>query len=239
MSLALNNWALICTERFTAVWFPLKYKGILIKRLAITSVFAVLAISCLVFAPSVVYSGVTKGVCAFDYDMEGDKSLSQVMGILAIVLNAAIPTFILMVITPLIIYKLYRKESNVRLSSKNSTQHRLTVMLMSVVVVHTLLVTFVITGIVTHVMTATDDIYSSEFKTVIIRETASSAGQMNYSINFILYAVTNTDFRNQLCNISKYCTPVRETCSPVEKERNSGPAPLCVPSTSKGSAYIL
>ena len=205
---------LICIERFIVVWFPLKSRHFLTKRLTIVSVAScVMATVVIAAVPSVVYSNFIDGTCYFNYDVNGDgeTDITQLMPLLLvqIVLFVITPMLIMLILTPLTIFKLHRQQAIRRslTSQEPSTgPYRTSVLLTTVVVVYLSLVGIphlLYTGMT---MMGYKFATSAESWGVIVRLWFVSFAQANYSTNFILYTMVNKEFRqNFLCMLGCLC----------------------------------
>ena len=97
---------LICIERFIVVWFPLKSRKFLTRRLTILSVAACIATTIVIVAiPSVLYGGIRNGICYHDFEVndDGESDTIQSTPLLSIivVLFVISPILIVLSLTPL------------------------------------------------------------------------------------------------------------------------------------------
>ena len=197
---------LICIERFIVVWFPLKSRLFLTKRLTLMSIAAcTLATLVIVALPSALYDGVRNGVCYFDFDVDGDgvgdTMKSTPLLSIIVVLFVILPMLIILSLTPLTIVKLYRQQAIRRGLTKQERKtgpYRTSVLLTAVVVVY-----LTLAGIPHLVFSAisargTNVATSTGSWGVIVRMCFIVIVQANYSTNFVLYTVINAEFRQNL-----------------------------------------
>ena len=196
---------LICIERFIVVWFPLKARHLLTKRLTIMSVVAcVMAALVIGGIPSALYSGNVNGECYFglDVDGDGDGDTMQTTPLLMIkpILFIVTPMLVILSLTPLTIAKLFYQQAIRRSLTNQETStstHRTSILLTAVVVFYLLLagtphLLFAVMSVRGTLISTTTGSWGVGrlFLTVIV--------QANYSTNFILYTVFNKEFRQNL-----------------------------------------
>ena len=205
---------LICLERFLLLWFPLKARILTTKRTALV------AVSCLFVATATfntawsTFGGVARDTCLPVVVSAKDKQLARVFGIIAMTLRSFIPACILVCFTPLTVIKLYKqRKARRQMGSKSSASqsgapdetYRAYLMLVSVVVAYMGLVTpFCVTKHV--LMLHGIDITSMPvlwmrnlYQVSMICEAA------NCVVNFFLYALLNTSFRQRFVAVVLPC----------------------------------
>ena len=201
---------LICIERFIVVWFPLKTRYFLTKRLTIISVATCVTVTIAFGAvPSVIYGGVRNRTCVFNLDVNGDGEADTIKStpLLLVIplLFVVTPMVVILSLTPLTIVKLYRQQAIRRSLTNQDTStgsHRTSVLLTAIVVVYLLLVgiphlTFSAISVGgTNVASSN----GSSWKAVA-RICLTIITQANYSTNFIMYTWLNAEFRQNLFNM--------------------------------------
>ena len=197
---------LICIERFIVVWFPLKSRHLLTRKVTIISVAACLSATLLIVAiPSAIFGGIRKGVCFHDFDVDGDgvsdtMKTTPLIGIM-VVLFAVCPVLVILSLTPLTIFKLYRQHTiRRRLTTQelNTGPYRTSVLLIAVVVAYMTLAG--IPNLVFSAISASGIHFSASPGTWrdIAKTCFTLIYQANYSTNFIFYSTINAEFRQQM-----------------------------------------
>ena len=194
---------LICIERFIAIWFPMKAKFLLSKKKAIYSVLSIVATIYLVNIPCMVYTGIQDGICLPDFVLEPTHILPRINSMLTWVLHTMIPTFIMIILTPLIIFKLYRQKQirsglGVGENQQDDVTNRITVLLISIVVSYFFLVCIFSIAFWVLNLLGIKVLTSSSRWARVFRDVYETAELVNYSFNFFLYVVTSADVRRQI-----------------------------------------
>ena len=214
---------LICIERFIVVWFPLKSRHFLTRRLTILSVAACIATTIVIVAiPSVLYGGIRNGICYHDFDVNGDGESDTIQSTpllsIIVVLFVISPILIILSLTPLTIVKLYRQQTTRRgltTQELRTGPYRTYVLLTAVVLVYLTLagipylVFSAISASGTNVSASTASTGSRGFSIIL---------QANYSTNFVLYTMLNAGFRQKLLSmlgISNSCCRCQNRVRPV------------------------
>ena len=195
---------LICVERFLAVWFPLQSRRVLTDKNILSAVLVCVTFFVLMYVTmSVLYVEIRDGVCNPNLDGTQYSTVLQELPNTTFysMSNGFIITFfvvVLSVLTLLTIIKLY-KQRNIRRqlttsgpnSQLNVTEFRTSVKLISVVIAQVTLTG--IPGIVTAIF---------GFMGITFEENTISAILLvlllNYSINFVLYNVFDSEFRRNI-----------------------------------------
>ena len=192
---------LICVERFIAVWFPLKIKYLSTKRAAIT------AVSC-VFVSISAFSAIwtmTANIknnkkCVPVVLDDVNKHVAEVCQAIGMSIRTCIPTFMLLLLTPLTVLKLYqqrtlRRQMSIPNIAAQDDTYKITLMLISVNVAFYILITpfciakhvFLFAGI---------DIVTAPLPWARnLHEVSQLCEQTNCVINFLLYVMLSTSFR--------------------------------------------
>ena len=191
------NIVFISVERFIAVWFPFKFRQLSSKRTAlnVTGCFFIAANIVAIFPT--LSSSVRNDGCSPDVTV-GAISLSIAM--LAI-LHIIIPTIILLFFTPLTVFKLAKQQmSRRRMSCTDRTEHSTyaTVMLIGIVISYIVLICSPFFARVVIRYTGTTQADSNYG---LMNEIISITDQINCSINFFIYGLLGSEFRNQVIGI--------------------------------------
>jgi len=209
-----SSWmvVMISFERFVAVWLPMKSKFITTER----NVYIAMAVLYGVFAVFFGYwcswaDRVIDGSCVINSRPAGFEIQSEVFLVFGLVLYSFGPSFFLVIINILIVYKLIRirkkisPESNIHSSSQTQPQRytkvnsagrsRTTIMLLSIAISFVLLVT---PNAVAHIVSYArkEEIFeTTDPIMVFLREIVQILEQMNHSINFFLYILCSKRFK--------------------------------------------
>ena len=214
---------LICIERFILVWFPLKSRNFLTKRLTILSV-AVCIATILVFVaiPSVLYGGIRNGICYHDFDVNGDGESDTIQSTpllsIIVVLFVIFPILIILSLTPMTIIKLYRQQATRRgltTQELRTGPYRTSVLLTAVVVVYLTLAGIPYLVFAAISASGTDVVGSNAIAGSWV---FSIILQANYSTNFVLYTMFNAEFKQNLFNmlgISNSCCRCQNRVRPA------------------------
>ena len=198
---------LICIERFTVVWFPLKSNVLLTKAAAIASISFVVGIAVMLAVPVFIFTKIINGVCTPQQIFE--TLLLQIPEYISIATYSIIPALVLICLTPLIIVKLYKQQSIRRRKpvQKRNKIPRHTIMLVGVVISYISLITVAAT--LFKVLSYSGfNMFSNELWVIMFRTILILMSQINYSTNFLLYSAFSGDFRRQLRQMVNCKNPV-------------------------------
>ena len=186
---------LICVERFVAVWVPLKARLLLTKRTALVSVSCVSAIALVTSGLSVPFSGLVNGYCVYNTNT---TSLAVIVQFIGLVLFSYLPLVILIILTPLTIGKLcYIKVQRLAIGSKTEdATARNATMLISVVTKNLFVSAFASVVVLTLSSSEYYRTLSQGQFMVAALECVMTVGQIAYSLNFLLYGLTSSDYRH-------------------------------------------
>lgn len=209
------NIVFISVERFIAVWFPFKFKILSSRRRTLT------ISGCLFIAANIIAifptlsAGIRDGICLPDITYEAIP-LSVAM---LITLYLIIPAIILLFLTPLTGFKLAKEQmSRRRMNSENRTESltNVTIMLIGTVISYMVLIgsPFVARVALRYIGTI-----PAESNYRIMNEITSITEQINCSINFFIYGLLGSEFRNHVIGI---CTKFMQN-----KNRNNGIVSTC------------
>ncbi|XP_052699546.1 neuromedin-U receptor 2-like [Crassostrea angulata] len=203
-----SSWFLvfICWERFVAVWFPLKAKLICTKRVAVG---LILAVYIFIFTYTSVWSYASqitpKGICHPDvYDKSDPNEVSRFGAFLlgGLSIYSLIPMCFLITMTPMIALKLTRhgqkRKSMVGKSARKATSqdtNRTTIMLVGVMVAYILLISPVTALHMSAFFLRVNAFGSNALGFLVFKEVSQILEQINYAINFFLYVLTSSMFR--------------------------------------------
>ena len=201
-----SSWlvVLVCFERFVAVVFPLKAKLIIKKRM----IFPAIALNYLIIgtynAVWTFSSAVVNGLCKPDLPDPRHKPFL----IVGVTIYSFIPSAILLVFTPQIIYKISRQirvrrsmtvgKRQQASSRKEEDMIRASVMVIAVMIAYIILVLPIT---IVHVYAAVSGISAFDVNSLgffVFREVAQVLEQINYSINFFFYVLCSTIFRRRV-----------------------------------------
>ena len=186
---------LICVERFVAVWVPLKARLLLTKRTALVPVSCVSAIALVTSGLSVPFTGLVNGYCVYNTNT---TSLAVIVQFIGLVLFSYLPLVILIILTPLTIGKLcYIKVQRLAIGSKTEdATARNATMLISVVTKNLFVSAFASVVVLT---LSSSEYYRTlsqgQFMTAAL-ECVMTVGQIAYSLNFLLYGLTSSDYKH-------------------------------------------
>lgn len=204
-----SSWFVVClcVERFIAVWFPLKAKIISTQKSAALQIFTVyLVIGSFNGAWTKNSRIPADGKCYpdyFDKTNKYDAEEYKAMLTAGSSLYSLVPLCILATITPLIVFKLARhREQRKRLAtstkSDSSQATKTTAMLIGIVVAYfTLVLPITLLHNIAFYL-GMKSFGDNPKGFLIFRDVAQILEQINYGINFYLYVLTSTQFREQL-----------------------------------------
>lgn len=234
-----SSWfvVLLCLERFVAVKFPFKVKTVFCVR---NNIIAIVAVYIIIG----VYNGVwswahnilADGKCYPDGINESDPTevaLFRNMLIGGCSLYSFLPICIMVVVTPMIISSMVkhtkkRQKMSTKGSKKNKELVRISTMLLSIVITY---IIFVLPVTILHVSSAFLGIKSfgnnsKQFQ--IYLNISQMLEQLNYTINFFLYVVSNRRFRETVVKLFEGLS-----CCPDEQNELQ-----CAPSSSDSKNTI-
>ena len=197
---------LVCLERFSLLWFPVKAKLISTSRVAVISV------SC-VFVGLLAFCGVwsyladaKEGKCIGVAVTPENKSMAKACSYIGMSLHSFIPTTILLIFTPLTIVKLFHQRSKrLQLSTKeekgNDEFFRASIMLVSVISAYLILVTPFCVSKHALMIQGTDITTLPELWARNLNKIGEICEETNCVINFFLYVLLNTSFRKHFRSI--------------------------------------
>ena len=199
-----SSWFVVylCFEKFMAVWYPLKVKLIITKRLVLGYVLVVVAIFLAITGYWSYASDVDEnGRCQPDlYSRTNPDSVTtwkRMLGI-GVTLYSISPMAILLCLTPLILYKLALQRRKFKSSKVAQQSSRITAMLVLIVISYIVLI---IPISMVHILATYLGIKSfgtSKVGFVVFKEVAQILEQLNYSVNFFIYVLASSAFRQGL-----------------------------------------
>lgn len=214
-----SSWFLvfICWERFVAVWFPLKAKMICTKRVAFCLILAVYFIILTYTSVWSYASQITpKGICHPDvYDKSDPNEVRRFGAFLlgGLSIYSLIPMCFLITMTPMIALKLTRhgqkRKSMIGKSARKATSqdtNRTTIMLVGVMVAYILLISPVTALHMSAFFLRVNAFGSNALGFLVFKEVSQILEQINYAINFFLYVLTSSMFRQGFQEIL-HCNP--------------------------------
>ncbi|KAK2141836.1 hypothetical protein LSH36_1034g00003 [Paralvinella palmiformis] len=211
-----SSWmvVMISFERFVAVWFPMKSKFITTER----NVYIAMAVLYGVFAVFFGYwcswaDRVIDGSCVINSRPAGFEIQSEVFLVFGLVLYSFGPSFFLVIVNILIVYKLIRIRKSISPISntqsfsrctKTAVSSRTTIMLLSVAISFVVLVT---PNAVAHIVSFVrrKPIFETTDPVIVyLRAFVQLLEQLNHSINFALYVLCSKRFRDGLLIILRF-----------------------------------
>lgn len=201
-----SSWFVVglCIERFIAVWFPLRAKFVVTKRVVFIGIIVVY-LTIVVFTGCWSYaSQVVSGKCHPDvYDRTNAAARERFGAMLRAgsCLYSIIPMVILVILTPCIVVKMFQQNQK-RLVMAGPVYNtvkddgRVTAMLFGVVIAYIISVLPI-----TVLHNAAFELKISAFASNdegfnLFREVSQLLEQLNYSLNFFLYVMTSYRFRS-------------------------------------------
>ena len=198
--------ALVCVERFIAVWFPLRARLLTTRR---TSYVTIIIIFVLVYVFSIVsafFSVVKNGKCIPNVSEEGGESGSWALTVVALFLSSIIPTMLLVFLTPLTLIRLSWQRSQRKVLGNTSgidSSYRTTIMLISICVTYLLLVTSFSGTIWIFMLSGFNLFASQDHWSLIFIEVTVTCENLNCALNIILYGFFSPRFRRDFFTIMK------------------------------------
>ncbi|XP_041350858.1 growth hormone secretagogue receptor type 1-like isoform X2 [Gigantopelta aegis] len=204
-----SSWLVVfvCFERFVAVCFPLNTKLICTKRNTTIGIATVYAVMFAYTGAWSIFSKVTTtGKCVPYFVESGTVTLGRAFMIVGTSLYAVIPTVLLLVMTPVIVHRLYqqrnrRKQMVQGVDKKPDDTARITTMLLSITTAYVILVSPIWIGHNVAFARGETLFQSSDPVLVILRQVAQPMEQLNYSINFLLYVLYSRSFRQHVAKL--------------------------------------
>ena len=230
----------ICIERFIVIWFPFKAKLLTNKRVSITYVTTVAVCVFIFDGVWTITGGIVKGVCFPSLVTESTKDLSAGFVVAGTLIFSIIPTCVLVLFTPLTVFRLCRQVharrqmTSVATGDGYSDAMKITRMLIAVVMAYIILVAPISVAHSVAFFRGQNIFTSKDPEFIIFREIASILEQLNYSINFFLYFFCNATFRRSVYVLFG-CRKMRVD---MRGQRSGGQVPAhvhvsCSPSSSE------
>ena len=207
---------LICIERFVAVWFPLRARYIISRKLVLRCLFiSVLTVVILYMTMCVLYSEIVDGKCDSNvagtvYSSVLNRIADTTVYIRILGIHLLVYLLILLTFTTLNIAKLHKERlirHQLTPQEQNISQYKTTVKLISVVV--TFVVLAALPGIALTVMGLNGINLTDTSQT--IPSWLMLARLLNHSTNFLIYNTLDTKFRSNafhLLNFDKETIPL-------------------------------
>lgn len=207
-----SSWLIVilCFERFIAVVFPFKVKTIITKK----SILALIALDYFFISTyNAVWtfsSIVVAGTCKPDVTYPETKEKYRNFLLAGSSFYSLIPMIIMAALTPVIVCTLLKQRHRRKAMTSNSgapagkadsESIRISAMLIGVVVAY---ITLILPITVVHNLAFWKNVSAFDTNTpqfFVLREVAQLLEQLNYSTNFILYAVCSAKFRNKAMEI--------------------------------------
>ena len=199
---------LVSIERFIAIWFPLKAKIINTKKIILIQIASVVIFLSIINGAWSVSSKIINGVCVPHADVEGYPNMKQNFVIYGIVFVFILPTAIMLILSPLTAFQLYRQyRSRIRMTNNVSDSKvnnsasdtiRATVMLLSVTLAFVLLMTPITFSHIYMVLIGQNIFETSDNRLVIYRNVSQVLELSNFTINFFLYVLISKSYRDYL-----------------------------------------
>ena len=205
----MASWVLvlISTERFTAVWLPLRAKTISTKRNALIALASIVTFLGVYFAVWTHFADrVIAGKCIPNTRTPSTQARTKAFLLFGLSLLAFIPGSIILLLNSLIAFKLWRRPAIKQCSMGKSEQGhadqgRATVMLLGVALAFLILVTPIAVAHMVFYVMDRNIFEAKEPGMVAFREIAQVLELMNSSVNFFLYVLCSKGFRHMLLKI--------------------------------------
>lgn len=195
-----SSWyvVIICLERFLVIWFPLQAKVICRRQIAV--VFVTIITGCIFIFDGVwtITTDIVNGNCIPNVVTPSTQDVAAAFVIAGTAIFNIIPTCVLLLFTPMSIFKLFRQVSfrrQISTTDRNEDAYRVTRMLLAVIIAYIVLVTPISVAHSVAFFNGENIFTSKSPDFVIFREVAQTFEQLNYSLNFILYLSCNATFR--------------------------------------------
>ena len=192
---------LVASERFFAVWFPLKVKRIVTRTTIIVAIVTVFMVTLTFSATWVFSTDIVDGVCVPDFTTTETRALHKRFVVAGAVCYSIAPILILSTITPPIIVRLVRQQHRQKdLHSSTMSRfaretNRTTIMLTIIVIVYIVCVTPITLVLVLTFWTDEPIFGSLKKEFIILTSVAQSMEQVNHSMNFTIYVLCSRQFR--------------------------------------------
>ncbi|XP_013390936.1 QRFP-like peptide receptor [Lingula anatina] len=249
MAKMTSSWfvVIVAIERFIAVWFPLKVRTLCTKRNArIALALDYICIGAFNFAWVWVADNLTpSGTCSPNYAPSPEfKTVTVGFIWVGSFVYSVIPTAILLVLTSLIIGRLYSQrrvrralsitsdKSQSSLKNKDNT-NKSTALLLGVAIAFLVLVNPIATAHIVTVITDRKIFETDEPGFQVYREIASLLESANYSINFFIYVIWNQQYRQRFLSMVS-CLVCK--CTGKKFERENSASRTLQTGLSKGTA---
>ena len=215
-----SSWfvVLLCFERFVAVVFPLRAKLIIKKNVVFTDMALNYLINGIYMAVWTFSSGIVDGLCKPDLPHPNHKPFL----IVGVTIYSFIPSALLLIFTPQIIFKISRQirlrrhltQSKRSQASSRSEEDmiRASVMVVCVMVAYIILVLPIS---IVHIYAAVTRISAFDVNSLgffVFREVAQVLEQVNYSVNFFFYVLCSSVFRRRVAQILGFSCCMRNGC---------------------------
>lgn len=203
-----SSWLIVilCFERFIAVVFPFRVKTIITKK----SILALIALDYVFISTyNAVWtfsSIVVAGTCKPDVTYPETKEKYRNFLLAGSSFYSLIPMLIMAILTPVIVGTLLKHRNKRKAMTSHGTPAdtesiRISAMLIGVVAAY---ITFILPITVVHNLAFWKNFSAFDTNTpqfFVLREVAQILEQLNYSTNFILYAVCSCKFRSKAMEI--------------------------------------
>ena len=198
--------ATIGCERFFVVWLPLRAKLISNKRVAVITVTCVVTIGAVYEGVRTFNTYIVNEICMPNNEPPELKQLATAFMISTTIIYTIIPKVLLLCATPLTVFKLIHQRQKRREMTHNTGSDetvRITVMLLSVTITYIILVTPISVAHLVMYFQGNSIFLVKDTGFIIFREIAQLLEQLNFVINFFLYVVSNTSFRQKIGTLLK------------------------------------
>ncbi|KAH3840969.1 hypothetical protein DPMN_114427 [Dreissena polymorpha] len=224
-----SSWlvVMVCMERFISVVLPFKRNALITNRTVIIAIIVNYVFNSLYNGLWTVSTTVENNICKQNFPSPENTNLHKALKQIGTILFSIIPLAIMIVLTPVIVYRLYQQQAKKRNMRAGGTftndsgdieTFRVSAMLVAVVVAY---VVFIMPVTVVHfAMNSSQHISIHEADTLgyfVIIEVVQLLELLNYSTNFIMYVLGSRKFRQsffkllhlQNCLLSK---PDEKSC---------------------------
>ena len=200
--------ALVCFERFVAIWLPWKANALSKRRVALIEICCIFFLAGSVSGLRTELVGIKNNVC---YDVlltPNNRHLKEIGSTLGMTIRTLIPTLTLLILTPPTVAKLIcqrqlKQQMTRSNAGNNEDTFRVSLMLLSVVIAFCILVApfcvikhvYLFLGV--KIATTSEPALKTLFEIGLICE------QVNCVINFVLYVLISRMFRQRIVELLK------------------------------------
>ena len=204
VAMSISFVALICIERFVAVTYPLKFKLDVARKFTFVSLCICIVVDLIAgLLPPAFYTQVDNGQCRLNANSNDNISHTPFIASLYTIVMV-IPFILIVTLTPVILYKLHQQRiaRAALISQERTGRFKTTLMLITVVVAFVVLYCI---PTMLYLILNLEWLETESETDAMARINIITCLQLNHSINFLLYGITNEEVREQLFCQFKCC----------------------------------